>query len=472
MCGIMIGTGAIVSMVSFTVGMRSEMSRTIESSGLLTTIYVWSSNSPLARMTEGGEDPDEVGARDSKRDPDEVEARDAARDPDEVVASDSAASDSLARGTASDLSAPATGGGTKITDELIDRIASIKGVKSAFPLVTFPTILNRSSKQAFAVVAGIPSSARDLIIKRLDKGEIFTGETDSTLLASASLARRLGINPDSIDIKSLRTGIPVTVTIVSLGGSSFSPLAVLGLGMPFERKSFHFRLKGVLKESFFGPIGRSDGYIPLDLAKGIASMTIQDPSDILRNPSLRSGGYLGAEVHVGNLNDIGSVTEKLRSMNLATFSIADQLKEMRTALVLVSAFLGAIGGVALFVGCLGIVNIMLISVLERTREIGIMKSVGARRRDILDLFVSEAALIGLAGGVLGVLLGWVVAEITNHAMFALIIKNEASFRRLYEIPFWLSAGAVGLAIAVSVLAGLYPARRAASLEPTAALRYE
>ena len=303
MCGIMIGTGAIVSMVSFTIGMRSEMSRTIVSSGLLTTIYVWSSNSPLSRIAGGGEDPDEIGAP----------------------------------GAAASDSSTGRVQGTKITDELIEEIASIKGVEDAFPLVTFPAIVSRSSKQAFAVVAGIPSSARDVITKRLDKGEIFSNETDSTLLASASLAKRLGVNSESIDVKSLGAGIPVTMTIVSLGRSSFSPLSVFGLGMPFERKSFRFRIKGILKESFFGPMGRSDGYIPLGLAKRIAGMTIQDPSDILRNPSLRSGGYLGAEVHVRNLKDVGSVTKRLRAMNLSTFSIADQLKEMRTALVLVSA---------------------------------------------------------------------------------------------------------------------------------------
>jgi putative ABC transport system permease protein len=115
---------------------------------------------------------------------------------------------------------------------------------------------------------------------------------------------------------------------------------------------------------------------------------------------------------------------------------------------------------------------MLISVFERTREIGIMKSVGARRKDILTLFVAEAGIIGLVGGLLGILLGWLVAEVTNHVMFAFIIKDETPFRRLYEIPFWLAAGAVGLAITVSIIAGLYPARRAAGLEPTAALRYE
>jgi putative ABC transport system permease protein len=475
MCGIMIGTGAIVSMVSYTVGMRNEMSRTIASSGLLTTIYVLPSGGAFAHLAPG---MDEHDPDDSWTDPGTGSW--------EGSGADSRADQS--RGSKPG-SKPRT---TQIDDDVVSRVASIKGVTAAFPLVAFPAIVTRGPKQVFVTVTGIPWAAGEGTKKRLEKGEFFSSEDDSTLLASASLARRLGVNTDSVTTATLRTGIPVTMTIVTLGrgspaqgsqapggvtgsspaGSSFSPLAVFGMQMPFERKSLRFYLKAVLKESFFGPIGRSDCCIPLKMAKGMAAVTIQDPAAILRNPSLGRGDYLGAEVHVANLSDIENVMKEIRAMSLTALSISDQLKGMRTAFMLVSAFLGAIGGVALFVGCLGIVNVMLISVFERTREIGIMKSVGARRKDILTLFVAEAGIIGLVGGLLGILLGWLVAEVTNHVMFAFIIKDETPFRRLYEIPFWLAAGAVGLAILVSIVAGLYPARRAAGLEPTAALRYE
>lgn len=441
MCGIMIGTGAIVSMVSYAVGMRNEISRTIASSGLLTTIYVMPNSGALASFGEGRDtsDPDDFGGN---------------------------------RDTAS-----ATHGAI-ITDETVRRITSIKGVTGAFPLVAFPALVGHGSKQVFAIASGLPSSIGEVARRRLEKGDVFSSENDSTVLVSIGFAKRLGLNPDSIDAKTLKSGIPLTITIVTVGrgfgspGAAMSPLASLGMLMSFERKSFRFYLKGLLKETVMGPIGRADCYLPLRIAEEIAGMTIQDPGAVLRNPSLERGGYFGAEVYVSRLTDIENVSKQIRAMNLTTFSVADQFKEMRTAFVFVSAFLGAIGGVALFVGCLGIVNIMLISVLERTREIGIMKSVGARRKDILFLFVTEAALIGLVGGILGILLGWVVAEVTNHVMFAFVIKEEVPFKRLYEIPFWLSAGAVGLAVAVSIIAGLYPARRAASLEPTAALRYE
>ena len=500
MCGIMIGTGAIVSMVSYAVGMRNEMSRTIASSGLLTTIYVLPNAGGLAQLAPGVDesDPDDSGVySDGASGGSPGADSHGALTPGSGNDSDGGFSSGSTTDSRRSAASDPVKRGTTITDETINRIASIKGVTSAFPLVAFPAMVNRGSKQAFATVTGIPSALRNATQKRLEKGQVFSSDDDSTLLASVAFAKRLGINTDSVDSKSLLAGIPVTMTIVTLGGGShsrsvmsgglgaepsrsgppfhggsMSPLASLGMLMSFERRSFRFYIKGLLKESFFGPGGRADCYVPLKIAKQMSAMTIQDPSDILRNPSLGRGGYMGAEVHVSKLTDIEDVTKEIEAMNLTTFSISDQFKGMRTAFVLVSAFLGAIGGVALFVGCLGIVNVMLISVLERTREIGIMKSVGARRKDIMHLFVAEAALIGLVGGLLGVLLGWLVADVTNHIMFAFIIKDEAPFRRLYEIPFWLSAGAVGLAVTVSIVAGLYPARRAASLEPTAALRYE
>ncbi len=424
-CGIMIGTGAIVSMVSYAVGMQSEISETISSSGLLTTIYVMPPSNPMARMAEGAR-----ASGDSPSDSAEVQ----------------------------------------ITNETVERIRSIRAVNNAFPVLTFPAIVEKDSISEFAFIAGMPVSAKEAMQKRLDAGEMFSSETDSTLLASASLAQKLGIEPDS-----LGAGLPVTLTIAVLGEGTSSPGFSLGSGMAVSRRSFRFYLRGVLKESFVSPLGRMDAYIPLEMTRAIAPLTplsTRSPRDVLKSLSRKDEGYAGLEVHVSDMRETQRVAEEIRSMGLVAMSVADQLKRVRSTFIILSAFLGAIGGAALLVGCLGIMNIMLMSVLERTREIGIMKSTGARRRDVLGLFVTEAAFVGVAGGLLGIVMGWVVAEVTNHAMFAFVVREEIPFKRLYDIPSWLAAGSVVLAVAVSVLAGLYPARRAARMDPAVALRYE
>ena len=431
MLGIMIGTGAIVSMVSFAVGMQKQLTDLVSSSGLLTTVYVMPGRGAFEGMDPT--DPDDAGNGGEER--------------------GSGAADSTGREPA-------------LNDTLLARISKLEGVEHVFPVVAFPAIVTRGPHQSFATVSGLPTAVNEATRKRLNRGAPFASERDSSLIATASLAKRLGVHADS-----LSEPVPISLSVVTLSGRP-SPLLAFGIGMPFERKTFNLKMVGVLKQSMIGPLGRMDAYVPLGLAQDISAVALRGAQEILKNISAQSGGYPGAEVHVKGLEDVERVSRQVEQMGLSTFSISEQLKEMRTVFVVMSGFLGAIGGVALFVGCLGIVNVMLISVFERTRDIGVMKSVGAREKDVLNLFVLEAGLVGVVGGILGVVLGLGVAELTNRLMFALAIKGQMPYTQLYRIPVWLAAGAIALAIAVSVLAGLYPARRAARLDPVAALRYE
>ncbi len=129
-------------------------------------------------------------------------------------------------------------------------------------------------------------------------------------------------------------------------------------------------------------------------------------------------------------------------------------------------FLGGIAAISLLVGGIGIMNIMLVSVMERTREIGLRKALGARKRDILIQFLVEAVVLSLVGGVLGIGLGWAIAR----GVEAIAARFDTT------LPVVVDARAILLATlfsaAVGIFFGFYPARRAANLEPVEALRYE
>jgi len=147
--------------------------------------------------------------------------------------------------------------------------------------------------------------------------------------------------------------------------------------------------------------------------------------------------------------------------DFSTFSMTSLLDMVSTITGTLTAFLGAIAGISLLVGGIGIMNIMLVSVTERTREIGIRKAIGALKRDILTQFLLESVLLSVLGGVIGILLGWGLATVAGNVLGLESVVDAGTV--LLATGF---AGGVGLVF------GIYPAWRAASLQPIEALRYE
>jgi putative ABC transport system permease protein len=168
-----------------------------------------------------------------------------------------------------------------------------------------------------------------------------------------------------------------------------------------------------------------------------------------------------------DVTDVLLQRHKITDVALADFTVTNQNDTLAALNQVTGTFtilLAAIGGISLLVGGIGIMNIMLVSVNERTREIGIRKAVGARRRDILVQFLIEAVGLTGIGGVLGILLGWGITVVVHQIPAAA------------NIPIAITAGtviiAVGVSVAIGVVFGLYPAMRAARLHPIQALRYE
>ena len=150
------------------------------------------------------------------------------------------------------------------------------------------------------------------------------------------------------------------------------------------------------------------------------------------------------------------------------FSIQNQqdaLAAVTQVTDVLTIFLGGIAGISLLVGGIGIMNIMLVSVTERTREIGIRKAVGARRRDILVQFLVESGVLGVLGGVIGITLGWLIATLLSHVQL-----GTTAITPIVSLDTVLLASL--FSIAVGLFFGIYPATRAADLQPLVALRYE
>ena len=153
--------------------------------------------------------------------------------------------------------------------------------------------------------------------------------------------------------------------------------------------------------------------------------------------------------------------DDFRVLNIA--SVAEQVTQVLGILQLV---LAGIAGISLLVGGIGIMNIMLVSVTERIREIGLRKAIGAKRRDILTQFLIESATLSLCGGAVGVGLGWIIVKIMS------VVATNLGFPFAARLPGYAIALSVGVAILIGLASGLYPAVRAARLDPIESLRHE
>ncbi|MBR1472214.1 MAG: ABC transporter permease [Lachnospiraceae bacterium] len=175
-------------------------------------------------------------------------------------------------------------------------------------------------------------------------------------------------------------------------------------------------------------------------------------------------------VTVDDMENVSAVQENINAMGYQTWSSMEWIESDMQIMNIVQAVLGGIGAVSLLVAAIGITNTMMMSIYERTKEIGIMKVIGCRIRDIQALFLIEAGYIGLIGGTLGVGLSYVISMVVNKVVSG--SELGAQFQNISRIPLWLGGISVVFAILIAMLAGFFPSVRAMKLSPLAAIRAE
>lgn len=180
--------------------------------------------------------------------------------------------------------------------------------------------------------------------------------------------------------------------------------------------------------------------------------------------------YNSAEVFVDDMENVTQVQEQLAAMGYQVNSQMDFLESSRQQSNMVQAVLGGIGAVSLFVAAIGIANTMMMSIYERTKEIGVMKVLGCDMGNIRNMFLIESGFIGFMGGTIGVALSYGVSAIVNR--FVNMSQSMGLSGDLSRIPPWLSMAAIGFAVFVGMAAGFMPAVRAMKLSPLAAIRNE
>ncbi|HEV2403729.1 MAG TPA: ABC transporter permease [Candidatus Saccharimonadales bacterium] len=199
----------------------------------------------------------------------------------------------------------------------------------------------------------------------------------------------------------------------------------------------------------------------------------QPAPTLITTDELAQNGYSALVVKVDQASNAALVAKNIRNQfKLGAADAETAIKQQLAVFNILGIILGGIGGIALVVAAVGVVNTMIMSILERTREIGVMRAVGARRSTVSRLFTFEASLLGLFGGIVGIGLGYILTLIGNPLINRQLKGNGISSSNILSLPPWLILAVIIGTTIIGMLAGLYPARRAAKLDPVEALHYE
>ena len=378
---------------------------------------------------------------------------------------------------------PAPGESRILDEPTRQEIERLPHVLEANPDIRFITELRFEDKPHLTTIAALPSSAKSNDAFESMQGLFFSSDTAPEAILQKTFAEELlGKTPkpglDETDVKQLAAplvGKELTVryaqreaTKSSSGDQSLASAAYSVVSR--EQKLKIIGVADLDPESMRGPT-RARVFLPLKLAESLHVMQPTDLREISRSASDQPV-YSSVNVRVKNPSYIQAVEDAVKKMGFNTFSILDASKSIQQFFKVLDVFLGIFGSLALAVAFIGIVNTLVMAILERRREIGIMKAIGASDSDVKKLFFAEAGAMGILGGVVGVALGWAIGQVINLGTNVYLKSQSFPPEHFWSVPWWLVAFALLFSFLVSLAAGLYPASRAARLDPVQALRYE
>ncbi len=368
-----------------------------------------------------------------------------------------------------------------------EEFAKLPNVAEVYPEIRFNTAVMYDGNPYMSTVAGIPESQRESGAFDGMTGRFFSGPDARETILQIQFAKELSTQPESLLGKEITIRYAERQTLPAESApkpntsahssTASSPDSDQGFGLSpgfsVVPRQMKLRIIGIVQTepAGFGGFGRGRVLIPENLAETLSATQYNDLRAILRGQSAEPT-YETLTVRVRRPSEVEAVEKKIKSMGFSTFSLVDASNNIRLVFGIFDAFLGIFGSLALVVASLGIVNTLVMAILERRREIGVLKALGASDRDVRQLFFAEAGVMGLLGGGFGVLIGWLIGRAISLGTNLWLQARSLPSIEVSAVPWWMIGGAIAFSIVVSLVAGLYPASRAARLNPVEALRYE
>lgn len=437
--GVIIGTASIVVMISLGLGLQQSMYEQIEQSGGLTSIRVY-----------GGD-------------------------------------------MMTDMSGSSDGEEKQITDEVIEQLKKIENVDCVSPVLSLSTIMMKGKYEGYIELQGMTREALESQNIPLASGtlpkengaelEIVAGNMLSTNFYEKSSGKGYWDLGEDFDIDFKKDTF---FTILDQDGY-WESQEQGGFGMEAGEEAQ--KPKGPVKKYILKACGVVEGgpedynthsynaYCDLDTLKTVLKKEFAGRA-IPGQPTTKSGKpynyfvYSSAYVKVNDFQNMEAVSAAIRELGFQVESNAEFMESMKSQNMIVQAVLGGIGAVSLLVAAIGIANTMMMSIYERTKEIGVIKVLGCSLKNIRQMFLMEAGFIGFLGGVIGNILSIIISLIINSVTGSLGESMGFGTTGISYIPFWLVLLSTAFAVFVGMAAGYFPALRAMRLSPLAAIRNE
>ena len=427
--GVIIGTASIVIMVSIGIGMEESFKQEISRMGSLNAINVRSPDEGRYYVYSEEED---FGSSTEKRDLDEKAVLD---------------------------------------------MSNIAGVEAVIPLIQTDAKVVVGKYTGYVQIMGVNPELVDKLGLKLAEGRLISIEDKNAVVLGSGVKYNL-YNPKSTGRNRWREGPPEI--------DFLNEKITLSLDMSYgdyyryddsevrkKPKTYRVTGVGILEE------GNYEYYSTLLMDIEQVKKLIKDynrgrSQSEIKEQNRNQKGYSRIIVRVKDIKNVQEVQQKIKDMGFYADSLTDILESMQKTSSSLRMVLGAIGAVSLLVASIGITNTMVMSIYERTREIGIMKVIGSSIKDIKKMFLFEASMIGLLGGIAGLLVSYGISFALNKAGFALLggfgAGGEGSKTSI--IPLWLALSAMIFTSVIGLISGYYPAKRAMSLSALEAIRKE
>ena len=354
-------------------------------------------------------------------------------------------------------------------------LEKLPNVMEVYPQVRFYTEVRFQDKPFATVVAGMPDSSRNSGAFDGMQGNFFSSATADEAILQIEFAKDLSTNPPSLIGQELTLRYAERQAIAAAGNDASSNGGEASSGFSVVPKELRLKIVGIVETepaAGYGGIGNARLLMPLDTASTLRAAQVNDLRDIVRGSSASKTTYPSLSVRAKSPSQVEALEASIKNLGFNAFSLLDASKSLRTFFSVFDSLLGIFGSLALAVATLGIVNTLVMAILERRREIGVLKALGASDSDVQQLFFIEAGVMGFLGGILGVGFGWFLGRAITFGTNVYLKRQNLNPIDLSYVPWWLIVIALVFAVVVSLAAGLYPASRAAKLNPIDALRYE